>query len=136
MSKYSNSILVTGDVIRDVAVYQGDRTFTFEQGTVPPSVIPTVGGARLLYKIIKAAAPPGKAVFAFEEPAAQDLPEELTAYTLWKPAVGGLKEEYENASKKDKPGDVWRVSGSLGYGASVGTNQCRRRAQAPGGARH
>lgn len=118
MSKFSESILVTGDVVKDIAIYKGDRITPSDSGRVRPHFSQELGGAMHLFKIIAAAVGLERARFAFAPLSHQEFsefPDELTVHTLWKLQEGGLKKEHSETGKKDKPLKVWRVSEALGY---------------------
>lgn len=113
----SGSILVTGDVIRDIYVYQGDRKFPAQPGNIAPFFADRPGGARSLYEIIAAGAPASVKwglQKTFPKSAIQPV------HTLWSPCEGGTMKEQEDAPKSKKPPKVWRVSQSLGYALGVG----------------
>lgn len=121
MSHYTESILVTGDVVKDIFIYKGDRITPSDSGKVRPYFSAELGGAMNLFKIIDSTVAPGQAQFAFDRLSPEELnefPPELTVHTLWKLQEGGLKREYEETGKKDKPPKVWRVAEALGYAPS------------------
>ena len=108
----ATTILVTGDVIRDIYIYQGDREHPAQTGSIKPHLADGLGGAWFLYELIKYvwgnSTHPG-----FEEVP----PDSLHAMqTLWHACEGGTKKDHEDAPKNKKPDKVWRVGNSLGYG--------------------
>lgn len=108
----ANNILVTGDVIRDIYVYQGDREYPAQPGSIPPYFSDQLGGARCLFELI-AAASGHKVSWGFQK---QIERKSLQAvHTLWVACEGGTQKDHEDAGKDEKPKKVWRVSNSLGY---------------------
>jgi hypothetical protein len=101
-------ILTTGDVVRDIAVYQGDVVVPGDPGTVKPYSTERLGGARHLHEIIEKTVGKDRAFFGLVD---IDKPENgrvyPATYTLWKPSPGGPKD------KATAP--VWRVGEPLGY---------------------
>ena len=53
MNEDSNTILVTGDVVRDIYIYQGDRVFPAQHGKVAPHLADQPGGAWGLYDLVE-----------------------------------------------------------------------------------
>jgi hypothetical protein len=106
------TILVTGDVIRDIYIYQGDREHPAQTGNIKPHLADRLGGAWFLYELIKDLWAGGT------HPGLEEVtPDSLHAMqTLWQACEGGTKKEHEDAAKNNKPGKVWRVAKSLGYG--------------------
>ena len=112
----SASILVTGDVVRDIYVYQGDRIFPAQQGKIAPYFADRLGGARDLYNLI-AAVPSSVADWGLRVP--RSLRSLQPVHTLWTACEGGTKKEHEDNAKDDKPAKVWRVGQALGYGLGL-----------------
>ena len=110
----TKNILVTGDVVRDIYVYQGDREHPAQAGSIEPHLADQPGGASCLFDLITSAWP-GKTVCGLEVNSGQNLP---AMQTLWQACEGGTKKEHEDAGKDDKPKEVWRVANSLGYSLS------------------
>lgn len=108
------TILVTGDVIRDIYVYQGDRGHPAQAGSIEPHLADQPGGAACLFDLITRAWP-GKTVCGLDVKSGPNLP---AMQTLWQACDGGTKQDHEDAGKGQKPEQVWRVANSLGYGLS------------------
>lgn len=108
------TILVTGDVVRDLYIYQGDREHPAQAGRIEPHHSDHPGGAKWLVDLI-ATAWPQKTFFGLDLAAGQALP---AMQTLWQACEGGTPKEHEDAGKHDKPKQVWRVAKSLGYSLS------------------
>jgi hypothetical protein len=106
-------ILVTGNVVRDIYIYQGDRVFPDQHGKIAPHLSDKAGGAKGLYEMISAARPVD-VVWGLQEPLSREALEPV--YTLWTACEGGTKKEHEDAAKDKKPVKVWRVGQALGYG--------------------
>lgn len=107
------SILVTGDIIQDIYLYQGDRLFPSAAGKVAPVLTCKAGGAASLYELLDAALT-GHVKLGLKIP--NDLAALQPVHTLWHSCEGGTKEEHLNAAKDAPPPKVWRVAKSLGYG--------------------
>ena len=108
----SPTILVTGDVIRDIYIYQGDREHPAQSGSIEPYLSDRLGGAWFLYELIKRTWP-GQTDPGLEEVPASTL---HAMQTLWQACDGGTRVDHKNAPDHDKPAKVWRVATSLGYG--------------------
>lgn len=108
------TILVTGDVVRDLYIYQGDREHPAQAGSIEPYHSDQPGGAKCLFDLIDAAWP-GKTFCGLDLPSGQTLP---AMQTLWQACEGGTKKEHEDAGRGNKPEQVWRVANSLGYSLS------------------
>jgi len=106
------SILVTGDVVRDVYVYQGDRVFPAQQGRIAPFLSDRPGGSKGLHELLSAARP-GTVDFGLDEPL--PLKDLQPVYTLWKPCEGDTKDVHQKAAKGSPIPKVWRVGQALGY---------------------
>ncbi|MEI7937514.1 MAG: AAA family ATPase [Verrucomicrobiota bacterium] len=110
------SILVTGDVVRDIFVYQGDREFPAQPGKIAPHFSDRPGGAKGLYELI-AEVQRSATVWGLEDPSSLDVLQPVHA--LWIACEGGTKKDHEDAAKDAKPAKVWRVSQSLGYALGI-----------------
>ncbi|MCX6901622.1 MAG: hypothetical protein NT105_23325 [Verrucomicrobia bacterium] len=109
-------ILTTGDVVRDIATYQGDAVFPTQPGKIRPHFTDRLGGAKQLHEFIEAAVGKKQAVFGLDEMTpAEPNRTHPAVHTLWEPCAGGLKEEHEDVPKNQRPKDVWRVAKPLGY---------------------
>lgn len=113
MSTTPKSILVTGDVVRDIYVYKGDRESPARPGQIAPFIADFPGGAKSLYRLIKEAYPNHTRWGLDPDPLPQN--EFQSVHTLWVACAGGTKVEHEEAAKNKKPGKVWRVGEALGY---------------------
>jgi hypothetical protein len=112
----AGSILVTGDIIRDIYIYQGDRIFPAQQGKIAPHFSDRPGGANGLCELISAVQSDA-AELGVDVPSSSDKLQPV--HTLWTACEGGTKKARENAPKdKEKP-RVWRVSQPLGYALGV-----------------
>lgn len=127
------SVLVTGDIIIDRHIYEGDRGVLQDQSTQGTHLVAEPGGAALTQQLIAAVfdadleerrelwqrevekaakesnprppVPTGMCKLACKLPG-EGWPERLTGYAWWAP--------YSRQTGKDK---VWRVSRSFGYGS-------------------
>lgn len=106
------SILVTGDVVRDLYIYPGDRVLPAQQGKIAPYFADRPGGAAGLYALIATARPH---VTFFGVQIRRSLAKLLPVHALWTACPGGTKQEAEDAGRKDRPSDVWRTDRALGY---------------------
>jgi hypothetical protein len=116
-SKTTNAppqIIVTGDLVREVHVYQGSRVFASGETIAGTRVQPEWGGARLLHDILKAARP-GISALGLEINKEAEWPEHLDVHALYEPSPTGFKSDPPLAPG-EKPKKVWRVSHSPGYG--------------------
>jgi len=109
----STTIVVIGDVIRDLYVYQGDRIHPAQPGKIAPHFSDQAGGAKALYDLLAAARPDGVA-WGFRETISLEALRPV--HTLWTACEGGTRKQHEDAGKDDKPKKVWRVGQALGYG--------------------
>ncbi len=114
LSSATARMLVTGDVVRDIYIYQGDRIFPAQHGKIAPHLSDKAGGAKGLYEMIHAARP-DDVDWGLQEPSLEALE---PVYTLWTACEGGTKKEHEDAAKGKKPVKVWRVGQPLGYALS------------------
>jgi hypothetical protein len=115
MSTNSNpKILVTGDLIREVHVYQGKRLYPSDDTTVGTRVRTEWGGANLLQSILEEAQP-GVSALSLEIDEKQNWPTHLSAYALYEESPLGFKND--PLAPGEKPKKVWRVAQPLGYGA-------------------
>jgi hypothetical protein len=109
----STGILVTGDIVRDIYVCEGDRILPAQKGKVAPHVLDCFGGAQGLYDLIHAVRP--DTALGLGKP--RNLLKKLKAvHVLWSAFEGGTKKDHENAAKDVKIPKVWRVNRPLGYG--------------------
>jgi hypothetical protein len=109
-------ILTTGDVVRDMYIYQGDTVFPSQPGKIRPHITDQLGGAKQLHEFISAAVG-GSAVFGLEELSeaeSQGKPHPA-AHVLWMSCPAGLKAENKELPKDKCLKDVWRVAKALGY---------------------
>lgn len=109
-------VCVTGDVIREVSIYQGDRLHPSQrsEGGFAPLVTDSLGGAHLLFRILEASLPDKSIAFGLEVKV-EDMPSDLTAHVLYRPSAGGEVKDREK-KPKEMPPAVWRVAQPLGYG--------------------
>ena len=111
------SILVTGDVIVDHHIYQGSRLETSSVERRGTSVVTEVGGAQIIYDILKNQPENSKSIqsdlfFDPIVPDVEDFPSQLHAYALWK----------YYPDKKNSGSPAWRVEKLLGYGEQTAAN--------------
>src|ERR1041385_393940 len=111
-----NSILVTGDVVRDIYIYQGDRIFPAQHGKIAPHFSDRPGGAKGLFELISAVHP-SAAQWGLKDSLSLDALQPV--HTLWTACEGGTKNDQEDAAKDAKPPKVWRVGQPLGYALGV-----------------
>jgi hypothetical protein len=99
-------ILTTGDVVRDIAVYQGDVVVPGDPGKVKPHLTERLGGARHLHEIIEETVGEDSALFGLDAIANPDTSRQYPAtHTLWKPGP----------VERGGPASVWRVEETVGY---------------------
>jgi hypothetical protein len=110
-------IWVTGDVVREVEIYRGDREqLNYKSlGTVNPLITETLGGARLLFGILQRCLPSYAVRFGLRLPQPEAFPQYLTSHTLYGLSDAGFASD--NQQGKESP--VWRVERTLGYGLSA-----------------
>ena len=104
------SILVTGDVVRDIYIYQGDRIYPAQKGEIAPYFSDLPGGARGLFELIYKAQP-STTKWGLRVP--RSLKGLRAVHVLWTACKGGTRKEDDEATK------VWRVGQPLGYALSV-----------------
>lgn len=113
----SPTILVAGDVVRDIYLYEGDRILPAQRGKIEPRLIPRLGGAGDLFELLSSVRLDA-VKWGHQEP--KSLEALQTVHTLWTACDGGTKREQDEAGKANKPVKVWRVKQSLGYTSDPG----------------
>jgi hypothetical protein len=116
----AKTVVVAGDVVVDYHIYEGARDKPYAHAKQGTAIHQETGGAKLLFKLLQklgaAATPPFAAEFGMA-PEAAGRP--VQSYSLLNPCPAGGK----------RKGDVWRITGNLGYGDSA--ERISRYADAP-----
>jgi hypothetical protein len=106
----TKTVVVAGDVVVDHHIYEGTRDKPYAHAMQGTAIHQEAGGAKLLFKILEtlgAATPEPFTVEFGMAPTPASRP--VQSYSLLTPCPAGEK----------RKGDVWRVTGNLGYGDSV-----------------
>src|SRR5215207_5626800 len=91
-------IVVTGDVIREVHVYQGTRPYPWNESPRGTRVKEEWGGANLLQDILEESQP-GISALGVEIDRSADWPAHLTAYALYSETAHGFKNDPASGEK-------------------------------------
>jgi hypothetical protein len=108
-------ILVTGDIIREVHLYQGTRSYPWHATPLGTRVRSEWGGASLVHSILETAQP-GLAELDFEIDENKEWPSHLTSYALYAESAYGFDSD-PAAAPGEKRKKVWRVVQPTGYGS-------------------
>ncbi len=109
-------IIVTGDIIRELHIYQGKRRSPWDDCATGTCERIEWGGAQLLQKIL-AQAQPGVSALGLQTDHTQPWPEHLKAYALFAESASGFKSD-PSPAPGEKQHKVWRITQALGYGIS------------------
>jgi len=118
MSNETKTVLVTGDVIVDHYLYEGDRTHSGLEGGLGTRLQTGFGGAVLLHRIldqVRQAVPGDSQSFEVKlgidtsDAALDKFPPGLQSFGVWGP----------KSQPEKNGGSVWRLINALGYGVPI-----------------
>ena len=109
-------IIVTGDIIRELHMYQGKRGSPWDDCAAGTRERIEWGGAHLLQKIL-AHTQPGLSALGLQIDHTQPWPEHLKAYAVFAESASGFKSD-PSPAPGEKQNKVWRITQALGYGTS------------------
>lgn len=105
------TILVTGDVIIDHHLYEGERTTPASRASRGVQVVRKTGGAAVVYRLLQQMLPPDEVALAVKELDENGPPSGNDAFAIWVPSP-----------RSSDPGEkrlVWRTKALMGYGHNV-----------------